>query len=275
MNLQSEPLKPPRSLPDWQLPAGVARGTWDYLQSPSIASDYDEFHAGHPLLALDQQLIERHLPQAASEGCVVDLGCGTGRNLLRLASLGWSVLGVDLSQAMLEEVQRKCQNAPFRDRVQTLHANMVELQSIPSQSAEAVLCMYSSFGMVRGRAHRRQVLEHVVRILKPQGKFLVHVHNRGSWLRDPRGIRLTMHGWLRSLYTSWELGDRIYPYRGLPNMFLHVFSHRELKRDLRHAGLAIEQFYVLNRESSSLLPKPWYATHVRAGGFLAVSMKPR
>lgn len=262
---------PPRTLPDWQLPPGVGRGTWDYLQSSSIATDYDAFHKGHPLLELDQRLIEQHLPPLTEGGQIIDLGCGTGRNLLRLASLGWNVLGVDLSPQMLAEVDRKIADAPWRDRVKTQLANMVELDAIPPASADAVLCMYSSFGMVRGKANRLQVLRHARRILKPTGRLVLHVHNRGSWLRDPNGWRLTLQGWLYSWYSSWELGDRIYPYRGLPNMYLHVFSQRELREILRRSGFGIESLYCLNRESSGLLAHPWLFPHPRAGGFLVVA----
>lgn len=39
--------------PSWRLPTGVSRGTWDYLQSKSIATEYDVCFADHPLLRLD------------------------------------------------------------------------------------------------------------------------------------------------------------------------------------------------------------------------------
>ena len=45
------------SPPSWKLPAGVSRGTWDYLQSPSIANDYDAYFDEHPLMGLDVDTI--------------------------------------------------------------------------------------------------------------------------------------------------------------------------------------------------------------------------
>ena len=36
--------------PTWQLPPGVSRGTWDYVSTPSIATEYDAFHGDHPLM---------------------------------------------------------------------------------------------------------------------------------------------------------------------------------------------------------------------------------
>ena len=46
-----------KSRPAWQLPPGVSRGTWDYVHEVSIATQYDGFHHGHPLLELDRNLV--------------------------------------------------------------------------------------------------------------------------------------------------------------------------------------------------------------------------
>ena len=101
-----------QSRASWQLPAGVSRGTWDYVTESAIAADYDRFHAGHPLLELDMRLIAEHLGPLAirsdgSRRIAVDFGCGTGRNLVPLAEQGWRVVGVDLSLDMLGEYRTK------------------------------------------------------------------------------------------------------------------------------------------------------------------------
>ncbi|MFM8572927.1 MAG: hypothetical protein ACKOAU_15135, partial [Pirellula sp.] len=69
--------------PAWQLPPGVSRGTWDYVHSDSIATLYDGFHAGHPLLEFDRKLVleraERRRESVVDrEPAALDLGCGTG-----------------------------------------------------------------------------------------------------------------------------------------------------------------------------------------------------
>jgi SAM-dependent methyltransferase len=262
----------------WQLPPGVSRGTWDYVTQPSIATEYDSFHAGHPLLDLDRELVAEHLGAAsAGEGAArrvaIDIGCGTGRNLIPLAEKGWHVIGADLSGQMLREFQAKAAAIPNSEAV-AIRANMVRLECFADRCADAVLCMYSSLGMVQGRENRRSVMRHAARILKPEGRFFVHVHNRGSWLRDPGGVHRTVRDWIRARRdTQWELGDRIYAYRGLPSMFLHVYSERELRRDLSAGGLETIRYYRLNRQSSAFLKGSWFP-HLRSGGFLAVC-KPR
>lgn len=283
--------------PNWQLPKGVSRGTWDYVNDHDIASDYNRFNANHPLLDLDRSLIRNHLvdagllqsagvPQEASSPLAIDFGCGTGRNLIPLAQAGWNVIGFDLSQQMLIEFRNHAQSvsleatehgvadqpasATVSHRCGQIHANMVEADCITDQSADAVLCMYSSFGMIQGRENRLRFLAHVHRILKPHGLFFVHVHNRGSWLRDPGGIQRTIKDWIRSRFDkNWELGDRIYPYRGLPSMFLHVYSEKELVADIQSTGLKLLKLYRLDRESKAVAEFKWFP-HLRSGGFLAV-----
>ncbi len=274
--------KEPLKRPTWQLPDGVCRGAWDYLQTPSIATEYDAFHAGHPLLELDRQLIldialrlEAKRNQSSDRLnvplSVIDLGCGTGRSLLPLAQRGWQATGVDLSPHMLHELRKKALELGVQDRLSTLEANIVHLDQLPSQSADLILCMYSSFGMIRGKENRHRMLAHVARLLHLEGKFIVHVHNRGAWLRDPNGIPLTVSGWWREKSSAdWELGDRVYAYRGLPSMFLHIFSERELRSGLRRAGLTLERMIRLNRRSSGRLEYAHLLPHLRAGGFIAI-----
>ncbi|AMV33229.1 Glycine/sarcosine N-methyltransferase [Pirellula sp. SH-Sr6A] len=266
--------------PSWQLPAGVSRGTWDYVNESTIATEYDRFHAGHPLLDLDKRIVAETLPQetARSDGStrlIVDVGCGPGRNLIPLAERGYQVLGVDLSQDMLDEFSRKAALNGLSDRCGFLRANMADLRCLQDSIADGVLCMYSSLGMVRGRANRRAFLSHAHRILRREGCLIVHVHNRGSWLRDPGGVRRTISDWCRERRDkSWELGDRIYPYRGLPSMFLHIYSEQELRADIESAGLKITTMHRLNRESSGLLRSSWFS-HLRAGGFIAIAHRVR
>lgn len=267
------------SRPSWQLPPGVSKGAWDYVTQAHIASEYDAFHEGHPLLQLDRQLVREVADQIASQcgdeaPIAMDLGCGTGRTLLPLVERGWRTIGVDLSHAMLSCAFSKYaeQRSEQPAAMVLVHSNMAQLDFLRDRSLHLATCLYSSIGMVQGRAHRRRVFEQVARALRPEGRFLVHVHNRGIWTRDPGGLLRMVRDRLRSMSDPvWEYGDRVYAYRGLPSMYLHIYSARELRCDLQRAGLRIERFLPLNITSSGSLRFPWWLRAFRAGGFFAIA----
>ena len=118
------------------------------------------------------------------------------------------------------------------------------------------------------------MLRDIARCLLSMGELIVHVHNRGTWWSDPGGVRRGVGDWVRSLRDkNWEFGDRVYAYRGLPSMYLHIFSQRELRVDLRQAGLEVCRWIRLNRTSSGELAMGWWMPYFRAGGFIAVARK--
>ena len=257
---------PGSRLPDWQLPAGVGRSLWDYAQAPHIADEYDDFFAGNKLFEFDEQVLLQYF---TCPGRLADLGCGTGRLLLPFARRGFSCMAVDLSAHMLRVVGEKARLAQLRiDRVQ---ANMVELGCLRSASMDYVIIMFSSLGMVRGAVHRAEVLRHVRRILKPGGKFACHVHNRWYNLRDPQGRRwLLRNAWQALRGGALQWGDKVYDYRGIPRMCLHVYSRREFRSALQQAGFRIAYFTHLDTDRQQPLRWSWCFGGLRANGWLAI-----
>lgn len=258
----------PRS--EWQVPPGVSTGAWDYFESNSVAADYDAYFEEHPLFRLDQEWL---IPLLQGVETVVDLGCGTGRALLPLVARGVRGIGVDLSQPMLTEVQRKAQAAQLP--VWVLRANLVELDALADNTCELAICLFSTLGMIRGSAQRAQAVRHFARILRPGGTLVLHVHNLWSSLWDPGGWRRLAADAFRSWRDpTWELGDRIYPYRGVSRMYLHSFRWHELRALLRHAGLEITHFRGLDARLAQALPPATWFPHWRASGWMLTARKP-
>lgn len=281
---------PPARPPDWRLPPGVAPGTWDYAHTPDIANSYDEFLRDTALTALDLRLIGDLLPAAPkprasgplSSGpmaIVADLGCGTGRANPLLIAAGYRVLAIDLSQAMLRRMQAKSEadrakSETVTGRVLPLRANLVTLGCVADHSVTHAVCLFSTLGMIRSRRNRRMALRHVHRILAPGGRFVVHAHNRGISLREPGGpAHLARSWWAARRDPDADFGDRTYAYRGLPNMFLHSFSRRELWNDLRSAGFRIARTIPLTVRGDRELPAGWWLPGIRAGGFIVAADK--
>jgi SAM-dependent methyltransferase len=257
----------PPDRPSWQLPAGVSRGTWDYVHAPHIADDYDDYFAFNSLFEFDEAVLLRQFDRP---GLVADLGCGTGRALVPLVRAGHRGLAVDLSEHMLRVVQEKADIDGLD--IECVRANLVELDAIADASVDYAMCMFSTLGMIRGRSNRARVLKHARRILKPGGKFVLHVHNYWYNLRDPEGPwwvakNLLNASWSRDI----EVGDRWFPYRGLPSMFLHVFRWRELAADLRGAGFKIVERIRLDAQRRHALQRPWLMPALRTNGWIVVA----
>jgi ubiquinone/menaquinone biosynthesis C-methylase UbiE len=255
-----------KSPPNWQLPPGVTRGLWDYVQSAEIAEDYDDFFAFNTLFEFDEQVLARHF---SPPGVVADLGCGTGRALIPLVRRGFQGLAIDMSDRMLDIVRKKSRQEHLP--IECVRANLVELDAVPDDQVDYAMCLFSTLGMIQGRAHRRRALGHVRRIVKPGGLFVVHAHNFWFNLFDPDGPWWLIRNVLRSTFRrDVERGDKYFPYRGVPNMFLHVFTRGELKHDLRQAGFRLREVIPLHTSRQKRLPRAWLAGGIRANGWIVV-----
>src|SRR5262245_6551691 len=125
------------SLPDWKLPAGTSRKSWEYVNDPQIAAEYDRQLAGSALFECDVR-VARRLFQPL--GSLVDLGCGTGRLAPAFATEGYRVLGVDLSAEILRVAQEKAASAKVA--VSLLRANLVELDCLRDGSFDHAACLF-------------------------------------------------------------------------------------------------------------------------------------
>ncbi|MGI9474726.1 MAG: class I SAM-dependent methyltransferase [Rubripirellula sp.] len=278
MNTENEPapgsegVQGPVSSPDdspppqWRRPRGVAPGTWDYLHERSIADHYDAFVADTPLCRVDIERLQSLFPplQNPRSELVLDLGCGSGRAALPLAERGYDVLGIDLSRSMLQVMVAKARSSEAAGRVFPLQANLVELACLATESADHAICLFSTLGMIQGRENRREMLQSVARIVRPDGQFLLHVHHRWAAIREYRGTRQLLGSWWNSLRNpASEFGDSIYAYRGLERMFMHRFTQGELRRDLETTGWRVVQVSPLSIDGTKIDRRAWIP-----GGFL-------
>ena len=256
--------------PNWQLPPGTTRGLWEYVHSDPVADDYDAYFSENKLFEFDREVLLRHLTvNEDGKTIVADLGCGTGRALLPLARRGFRGLAVDLSRRMLEVVRQKAGREKLP--IDCLRANLVELDCLADDAVDHAVCLFSTLGMIHGRQHRRRALDHVRRIVRPGGCFVLHVHNYWYNLYDPGGPWWLLANLARSLVDRQiERGDKYFPYRGVNNMFLHVFTRGELLRLVRSAGFGVKAMIPLSPTRVRGLCCPWFFSSLRANGWIVV-----
>jgi len=129
------------------------------------ASRYDADNDDNPLISLEATVLDAML-SSCDNGRALDAACGTGRQEARLASLGYEVVGVDATHAMLDVARR---NHPGTQYVQG------DLRSLPAADAEfnLVLCTLALTHV----AELDQVIAEFARVTRPGGQVvIVDVH---------------------------------------------------------------------------------------------------
>jgi SAM-dependent methyltransferase len=254
--------------PAWRLPAGVDAALWQYTHTPRLAADEDAYFEGHALFRADDKILAERF---TVPGRLADLGCGAGRHSIAFARRGFEVTAFDLSQSMLNVVGLKAQSADVT--VSRVLANLCSLECVPDQSFDYAISMFSTVGMIRGRQARRRALSEARRILRTSGTIALHLHNLWLNLRNPQGRTWLLGHAAKVLSKKAELGDRRMDYRGIHGMYVHLYRWGELKRDLHHAGLRIDEVIPLDEVSAAPIRMPWLAHTIRAGGWIVFAKR--
>jgi cyclopropane fatty-acyl-phospholipid synthase-like methyltransferase len=101
-------------------------------------------------------------------GKAIDIGCGTGTNVITLALAGWQVTGVDFVQRAIKKAQRKAKKAGIQAELHIRDATKLEGISGPF---DLVLDMGCFHGLGDKKADYLSELE---RILAPGGYWLMY-----------------------------------------------------------------------------------------------------
>jgi len=254
----------------------IATALARYVTDVAQAATYDDHYRFTELLRFDTEFLCGEL----TGGSVLDLGCGTGRHLTALARNGHPCTGVDLSWPMLEIARAKAAAAvgEIRDASaplpRLLQANLRAPLPFQDGSFDNAICMFSTLGLIPSTAERLAFVKEVRRVIRPGGSFILHVHNRlynivAGWGRWWLFKTYT----LDRIFTSLECGDKILDdYRGIPDMYLHVFSLGEVKRLLKEGGFDIRRTVCLDDDRTGEVTGAFAS--VRANGFILLAAKP-
>lgn len=249
--------------PDWQLPPGVSRGLWASLRDADAARRYDAGLAESTLISLDLAFAQRHFPRP---GRLLDLGCGSGRLLMPFARQGFQVLGVDLSEEMLRIAGEKA--AAEGLSIHRLKANLVQLNCLADGAFDCAACLFNTLGIVAGPSHRRQVVDHVYRLLRPGGVFVLHGHNRWFNIWNSSGRKWLLLEWFRFGRRDWSMPA----HQRATGWPMHLFTRRELCGLLTDAGFALAEARAIGLHGE--LPWPSWFGGARAYGYLLAGRKP-
>ncbi|HXG34280.1 MAG TPA: class I SAM-dependent methyltransferase [Bryobacteraceae bacterium] len=163
-----------------------------------------------PIVVLEDRYLEPLVPDVEGK-TVVDVACGTGRWLVRMAQRGARVFGVDFCLEMLACARGK---PGLAGRLAAADARRLPF---PDASADVVL-----FTLALGHiVPLREVIRELARLAKPGGRLLFsdfHPHAAAA-------------GWRRTFRSN----GRVYEIEN------HPYRTGRLLREARAAGLALER----------------------------------
>jgi SAM-dependent methyltransferase len=158
-------------------------------------------------------LLQRYALPAAP--ALLDVGCGTGEFVARLAEL-WPearITGLDLAPTLLDIARRR---TSFSDRITYLQGNGAHLP-FEDGSLDGVFCRH----VLQAVSRPDLILDEMIRVLKPGGVLHLLVEDYGmlySSRGDPDLDRLWREGWIAAGENS---GIDLRIGRKVPAMLLH------------------------------------------------------
>ena len=113
---------------------------------------------------------------------VVDIACGTGPHLLRLAARGYRMTGLDLSPENIEFLRERTRTAGFD--ADLVVGDMTDFQL--GARADAAICMQDSQGHLLSNEHLLDHLRSVAQALRRGGVYVFDRYMASSWTNPAR-----------------------------------------------------------------------------------------
>jgi SAM-dependent methyltransferase len=162
------PERPPPTLPQ-------LRATQDAFDS--VAADYDGPRGNNALIQDMRNEMWRWLDATFAPGSrLIDIGCGTGLDAIRMAQVGHRVTATDWSPQMAQRTSDRAAREQLTDRVRVLPVGAHELNRLDGPGAYDGA--YSNLGPLNCVPELGEVSRECARLLKPGGALVFTVIGR-------------------------------------------------------------------------------------------------
>lgn len=188
----------------------VVEQTWKSYESSACdyARNVEDLHP--------HKEAERFLSLIPSGGSIIDIGCGSGRDVKKFSDRGFRVTGIDFSPSMIEIAKSNAPKATF----QTVDMHSLNLEEIFDAAWANASLLHIP------KSHLPKILEQIYNILNDNGLFYIKM-KKGTH----EGIEIDIR------------------YDNLPK-FYSYFEEKELKEVLREAGFDLLDLFTTGMESS-------------------------
>ena len=159
---------------------------------------------------------------------VLDFGCGNGRLVGFLENDYQELVGVDISQKLIDTATEKYSN----EKTKFFKVDP-ELSKLPFEdNSFDVIFSIAVFHHLPSKDYRLQMAKELYRVLRPQGKLIVSVWNlwqKRFWRYHLKELGRSGLDW-GDLYVPFKAGNRIF------DRYHHAFRKRELVSLFHKAG---------------------------------------
>lgn len=199
---------------------------------------------------------------------ILELGCGTGRLLLALASDGYEVTGVDVSAPMLELARRKVINQELEGCVTLLQRNMRELDL--GGRFNLAFAAINSFMHMETADDQLATLSRIRERLNPGGLLILDLFNPDPGrLLDAQGQVV-----LDKVMTDPETGHQLIKFRSqkvdLAQQMLHmtlIIDDVDTEGNVRRYMYPFPLRYLFRGELELLLQQASYEVEALYGSY--------
>ncbi|NWN87080.1 MAG: class I SAM-dependent methyltransferase [Micrococcaceae bacterium] len=124
------------------------------------------------------QVVE-YVKERYPDGCkIVDFGVGTGRTAIPLALAGNEVLGIDISERMIEALRDKDPDRMVRTEVKSF------IEATGDESYDLCMIMNNTFFMILDEGERRQTMHSAATYLKDGGYLIMDTYAAHHYLNS-------------------------------------------------------------------------------------------
>jgi len=195
--------------------------SYSHYANRAVAEGFDALRFGGPigqyLLETQQQLLTEALP-AARYRRVLDVGTGTGRAALALASAGADVVGTDASQEMLDVARSRAGAAQL---AVTFVPGDAHALPFPDRSFDAAVCLR----VIMHTPDWRQCVAELCRVSR--SRVVLDFPARSSFAALESGARRILHTFGRSTEPYCVFAERQIEDVCRAHGFRVVASHRQ------------------------------------------------
>lgn len=220
-------------------PAAYPPGYPPGLAYDRIAPDYDQQLLGDQWM---RAVLWRHYLRLFRPGDqVLDVGCGTGVDAVRLAQAGVLVTAIDVSPAMAALARARAEAAGLDDRILVKVLDVAEIGRLPALGAGPFDGIISAFAGLSTLPDLTGFARDTAALLRPNGHLVLHLLNRFSlW----ECLGLLRHGcWAEARRLRFR-HERVFVIGGLPVRH-YLYYPLEAERRYFDARFELRQVYGL------------------------------